>query len=120
MRSLWKYVAPGGLLVISENGSPVGFEIVKEARAILISEVLYPGKIISPCPHMHSCPIASGGWCHFKQRVQTFAKHERNILDAPYSYVVFQKPGELPRELFYFFFTKSTILIFFIFNYFVI
>lgn len=90
IRSLWRHVAPGGVLIISENGSPLGFEIVREARSILINEVIHPGVLIAPCPHMEECPIINS-WCHFKQRVQTLVKTEINYLDVPYSYVAFQK-----------------------------
>jgi len=98
IRSLWRSVRPGGLLVFSEIGSPVGFQMVKHIRNILLEEDI-PGTVIAPCPHQFSCPMGEKNWCHIKQR--TFLlPHERkqnarSYRDVPFSYIVVEKPSVL-------------------------
>ena len=84
--------------MFSEIGSPVGFQMVKFIRDILINEDV-PGKVIAPCPHQFSCPMKEKSWCHIKQRTFLLA-HERktttkSFRDVPFSYIVVQKPSVL-------------------------
>lgn len=101
IRSLWKNVADGGLLVVTETGSPLGFELVKEARSVVLVDDLVPGKMVAPCPHAHACPMTgTGNWCHFKQRVQLLREQGKagvlqNHQDIPYSFAVFQKQASV-------------------------
>jgi len=98
IRSLWRSVRPGGLLVFSEIGSPVGFQMVKHIRSILLEEDV-PGTVIAPCPHQFTCPMGEKNWCHIKQRTFTLPherKHSaRSYRDVPFSYIVVEKPSVL-------------------------
>jgi ribosomal protein RSM22 (predicted rRNA methylase) len=95
---LWRYVAPGGILVLLENGNPLGFELIKTARSAILQEA-HPGKLLAPCPHSLDCQMSELSWCHFKQRVHLL-EHERALTkgkpidkrDIPYSFVIFRKP----------------------------
>jgi len=97
IRSLWKNVADRGVLVVAETGSPLGFELVREARSVVLVDDLVPGRMVAPCPHAEACPMAgTGRWCHFKQRVQLLREQSKagvvqNFQDVPFSYVVLQK-----------------------------
>lgn len=104
IRSLWRSVSPGGLLVFAEIGSPVGFQMVKYIRDILIKEDT-PATIIAPCPHQFSCPMGSANWCHMKQRV-FLLQHERTATtkpyrDVPFTYIVAQKPNVLGLGMYF-------------------
>lgn len=101
IRSLWKNVADGGILVVTETGSPLGFELVREARSVVLVDDLVPGRMVAPCPHAHACPLAgTGKWCHFKQRVQLLREQGKagvvqNHQDIPFSFAVFQKQASV-------------------------
>ena len=60
---LWRKVAPGGILVLIEQGSNAGYELIIQAREYLLhvikQEVEYGdegGYILAPCPHEKFCP----------------------------------------------------------------
>jgi ribosomal protein RSM22 (predicted rRNA methylase) len=107
LRELWSFVAPGGILVVIEPGTPVGFKIIRAARSLLLQLTnnhhpqLTP-QIVAPCPHALSCPMAQNSWCHFVQRIQRIAvlKHSKsratvNWENEKFSYLIFSK-GFLP------------------------
>ncbi len=92
------------VLAIIEPGTPRGFSYVLEARDELIA---LGAHVIAPCPHAASCPMASGDWCHFSQRLERSAFHRRvkaatlPYEDEKFSYFVAAKfpAAELPARI---------------------
>ncbi len=106
MLKLWSLVAPGGVLILVEPGTPVGFKTIVDARATVLAlnrpHVKTPlaemAHVLAPCPHALACPMPATRWCHFKQRtrktalqMQTKLNKEVNFNDEKYSYVVLAK-----------------------------
>jgi ribosomal protein RSM22 (predicted rRNA methylase) len=91
-RSAWE--ATGGLLVIVEPGTTVGFTLIREIRNVLIED---GAALLAPCPHDHPCPITGQDWCHFAARVQRSALHRQlksakhPYEDEKFSYLVFSR-----------------------------
>jgi ribosomal protein RSM22 (predicted rRNA methylase) len=86
--------AAGEALVIIEPGTPRGFSHLLRARDELIKMGAH---IVAPCPHAATCPMASGDWCHFSQRVER-SRHHRLAKsgtmpyeDEKYSYLAVAK-----------------------------
>ena len=95
VKQLWSLVEQGGLLVLIEPGSPVGFKSIRDARDTVLAA---GATMIAPCPHAHVCPMPSTKWCHFKQRIrktplqmQTKMNKAVNYADEKYSYLVASK-----------------------------
>lgn len=106
----WALVAPtGGVLVLVEDGSPEGSRLVRSARKLLLQdggkEEASPSlaRTLAPCPHDRPCPLLSGDWCRFTQRVP-LGRLPRSggsgggrggggsgFKDVAFSYVVLQK-----------------------------
>ncbi|KAM9953464.1 hypothetical protein ACTFIR_008535 [Dictyostelium discoideum] len=107
VRELWSHVKPSGILVLIEPGTPIGFNIIKEARQLILDEEpeilsIYKStkaQVVAPCPHSGKCPMGSLSWCHFSQRVerpvfQKLAKGPHSTMpyeDEKYSYIVLSK-----------------------------
>ncbi|KAM3586768.1 37S ribosomal protein S22 [Umbelopsis sp. WA50703] len=106
LESLWNQT--GDVLVLIERGTPVGFQIIAQAREWILennSDVQEPVvHVVAPCPHDKPCPLFRGeplqpdrDWCHFSQRVERpkflmKTKHSKvNVEDAKYSYVVLRR-----------------------------
>lgn len=88
------------LLAIIEPGTPEGFGNIRSLRRELIAAGAY---IVAPCPHPNECPMQTGDWCHFSERLERTSEHrgaKRGDLgyeDEKYSYVVFSRePVALP------------------------
>ncbi len=80
LQKLWK--AADKLLVIVEPGTTEGFNQLREARKLLISEGAH---IVAPCPHSGECGISEGDWCHFSARVARSKLHKQlKGADVPY------------------------------------
>ena len=80
VEKMWK--AAGKLLLIVENGTPKGYEIIKEIREWAKGEGI---SIAAPCPNVEKCPMDGDDWCHFTCRVARSRTHK--LLkggDAPY------------------------------------
>ncbi len=71
-----------GMVVIVEPGTPAGYARVIAARDQLLA---LGHRVLAPCPHQLTCPLAPGDWCHFGARVNRTALHRR-IKDADLSY----------------------------------
>ncbi|KAN0022516.1 hypothetical protein ACTFIU_004710 [Dictyostelium citrinum] len=121
VRELWNHVKPSGILVLIEPGTPIGFNIIKEARQLILDqepEVISIHKstkaqVVAPCPHSGKCPMGSLSWCHFSQRVerpvfQKLAKGPHSTMpyeDEKYSYIVLSKvvhssiPNQLEKQI---------------------
>eukprot|EP01101_Sappina_pedata_P005740 TRINITY_DN2700_c0_g1_i1.p1 TRINITY_DN2700_c0_g1~~TRINITY_DN2700_c0_g1_i1.p1 ORF type:complete len:677 (+),score=227.32 TRINITY_DN2700_c0_g1_i1:97-2031(+) len=109
VRALWDRVAVGGFFVIVESGGPTGFEIVKDARHLLLNhkDTYQSSTVIAPCAHNHKCPKADGvQWCSFQQRVHRFLLQQRTISkplqnweDEKFSFVVIQKVGQKHEDI---------------------
>lgn len=90
--SLWKKSAR--YLVLIEPGTPEGFERISTARSLLLQK---GGSILAPCPHQKSCPILSGDWCHFSQRIERSSLHRKlkrgslGYEDEKFSYLIMGK-----------------------------
>ncbi len=70
------------MLVIVENGTPQGYEIINDIRE---KAAEWGAEIAAPCPNVRLCPIKGGDWCHFTCRVARSKAHK--LLkggDAPY------------------------------------
>ncbi|MEQ1754157.1 MAG: small ribosomal subunit Rsm22 family protein [Micropepsaceae bacterium] len=77
---LWRCTAK--VLVIIEPGTPLGFDIIRRIRAILIEAGAYT---IAPCPHDLTCPMTGTDWCHRPVRVLRSEIHRR-VKDADLAY----------------------------------
>ncbi|KAL6784836.1 hypothetical protein ACKKBF_B03425 [Auxenochlorella protothecoides x Auxenochlorella symbiontica] len=78
---LWARVAPGGVLLLVEPGTPAGSRAVAAARTQVL-EAAADGEgsgagqgrrahVLAPCPHDGACPLEGAAtWCHFVQRFQ--------------------------------------------------
>lgn len=102
VRDLQSRLSPGGVLVLIERGTPLGFESIARAREILLRAK--DGHVVAPCPHDGTCPMYRQGhqperrqWCHFSQRLQRPAylqktKHAKdNTEDCTYAYLVYRQ-----------------------------
>src|SRR5205085_334022 len=71
-----------GVLLVVEAGTPAGFAIVRKARNLLLEA---GAQTIAPCPHDFPCPLPSGDWCHFGQRLprQEFHRLAKQV-ELPY------------------------------------
>ena len=100
VQSLWDATAPGGYVVIIEDGTAAGFETVLLARAVLTART---GKVVAPCLHSGTCALQGSVTrhrvCRFVQRLNRplflrIAKPLPNgFEDEHFSYVIVQKPG---------------------------
>jgi ribosomal protein RSM22 (predicted rRNA methylase) len=72
-----------GTLLIVEPGTPAGWRRILNARRQLIDS---GARIIAPCVHELTCPIAEPDWCHFSRRVARSRLHRLT------------KGGEVPWE----------------------
>lgn len=108
--SMWEHLDPGGLLIVVEPGTPIGFKVVRQIRSTLM-ELADTSKnaetkptIVGPCPHAHRCPMSQTTWCHFIQRVERSATLRstksavQNWENEKFSYMAISK-GPLPGEL---------------------
>lgn len=92
LRKLWE--GCGSLLVIVEPGTPVGFDIVRKARELLLAQ---GAAMLAPCPHGGQCPMQGGNWCHFSARVARSRLHRQikgadmAYEDEKYSYIALAK-----------------------------
>ncbi len=80
VEKLWQ--AAENLLVIVENGTPKGYEIIKEIREWARENGIC---VFAPCPNVDKCPMEKEDWCHFTCRVARTKAHK--LLkggDAPY------------------------------------
>jgi ribosomal protein RSM22 (predicted rRNA methylase) len=109
IRSLWARVRPGGVLVVIEPGTPIGFGCVREARHVVLGVGEFAkeaggGTIegrattIAPCPHDGKCPLdVASTWCHFGQRVRrtTLLRASKNATnnfeDEKFSYAILER-----------------------------
>ena len=98
IRQLWDKVAPGGILVVAEPGTPKGSLLVRRARALILevarrdmeqkarrlgmepSDEDVEAYVVAPCQHDKACPMKESNreegfstWCHFPQRIMRSA-----------------------------------------------
>ena len=103
IRQLWDKVAPGGILVVVEPGTPRGSALVRRARALVLEvarrdmeqnarRMNLPPDLsaveayaVAPCQHDGACPIKEehredgfATWCHFPQRALR-SKYAREV-----------------------------------------
>jgi ribosomal protein RSM22 (predicted rRNA methylase) len=93
-RSRWDLVTTAArgahAVVVVEPGTPAGHARVLGAREALLAVGM---RIVAPCPHQASCPLAAPDWCHFATRVNRSALHRRvkraslGYEDEKFSYV---------------------------------
>lgn len=104
LAQLWERLERGGVLIIIEPGTPLGFEYIRRARAQLLGQP--EASVVAPCPHAQACPMAANSWCHFAQRVQRTpwqmkAKRDASVNweDEKFSYVALRKaPTKAPAD----------------------
>ena len=106
VKNLYSRLAPGGVLVIVDCGTPTGFRFIHRIREQFIVEKNLDCHIVAPCSHEKACPLALTGrdWCHFDQGVRRlphylYSKGSRknNIDYEKFSYLVMRKGVESPR-----------------------
>jgi len=106
VKQFWRRLAPGGILVIIDHGTPTGFRFIHHMRELFISSIgTEHFHFVAPCPHEGMCPLAVTGrdWCHFAQRVfrtkpkvyNKGARH-RAVEEAKFSFLCIRK-SEGPR-----------------------
>jgi len=107
IQALWQKLAPGGVMVLVEPGSPKGFRFVHDFREWIRNKPREEASIIGPCPHHGVCPQAEPHhmWCNFEQRIAhypstVFAKHPKQ---GPYqaekfSYLIVKKGKIIESE----------------------
>jgi ribosomal protein RSM22 (predicted rRNA methylase) len=95
IREVWKKIP---LLILVEPGTPKGFQIIREARQMLIDEGAF---ILAPCTHRLKCPISGSDWCHFAARIERSKLHRMlkegslGYEDEKFSYLIAsRKEGE--------------------------
>ncbi|CAD7964222.1 unnamed protein product [Amoebophrya sp. A25] len=106
IRNLWNRLAPGGVLMLVERGTPTGFRFMHHTREMFIEEMgTQHFHFVAPCPHESMCPLAVTGrdWCHFSQRVgrlspKVYCKGSRakNMENEKFSFLAIRR-GPGPR-----------------------
>lgn len=80
-------------LLITEPGTPEGFQTILKARSFLKTQGAF---FIAPCGHNGPCPLAAHpkDWCHFSVRVERTHAHQSikkgtlNYEDEKFSYLI--------------------------------
>ena len=67
IRSLWRHVAPRGLLVVVEPATPTGGAVVAAARTLTLASRA-PAHVVAPCMQDGGCPLPRGRVCRSGQR----------------------------------------------------
>jgi ribosomal protein RSM22 (predicted rRNA methylase) len=62
----------GGVLLVVEPGTPVGWQRILVVRDCLIA---LGAHIVAPCAHAEGCPLIAPDWCHFSRRVARSRTH---------------------------------------------
>lgn len=100
LRKAWS--CANKFLAVIEPGTPRGFAVIDKFRSAVISN---SARIIAPCPHQDSCPMATAGdWCHFSQRVERTSQHRQlkggtlGYEDEKFSYLIASKMTDGPTE----------------------
>ncbi|CAN0419285.1 unnamed protein product, partial [Ectocarpus sp. 12 AP-2014] len=79
---MWSLVAPGGVLVLVEDGSAKGSHTVRSARHMVLrpsapapeegkkNERQVPPRpyVVGPCRHDKECPLQAGEFCRLQQK----------------------------------------------------
>lgn len=92
LSTLWKCTKKA--LVIVEPGTPSGYAKLMKIREIMKN---LGGYLWAPCPHMNTCPLLKGDWCHFSVRVPRSSFHRKlksadlGYEDEKFSYLIFGK-----------------------------
>lgn len=94
------WAATNQVIAVIEPGTPHGFEKIRMIRDWLLTKGAF---LVAPCPHHKVCPMATGDWCHFSERVERSALHRKvkdvdmGYEDEKFSYIVASKePVVLP------------------------
>jgi ribosomal protein RSM22 (predicted rRNA methylase) len=110
---LWERLAPNGILVFIEPGTPDGFASIRTIRNLLLAADKEECQILAPCTHKGSCPMerfpslqrgkkdnddeddeilaTKRGYCSF---VQSMPPREGRIKSEKFSYLVMQKKSQ--------------------------
>ncbi|PXF47916.1 Methyltransferase-like protein 17, mitochondrial [Gracilariopsis chorda] len=121
VKSLWSRTAPGGLLIVVEDGTAAGFEIVSFARDLLLryndaetvkaehldsnssghKDRATQARVVAPCLHSRTCPLRGSitrrRICRFQQRLNRplFSRNARPLPtgyeDEYFSFIAIQK-----------------------------
>jgi ribosomal protein RSM22 (predicted rRNA methylase) len=98
---LLAFQAANERLVIIEPGTPKGFRALLEIRSHLLEHKAF---LQAPCPHLLTCPLKEGDWCHFSTRVSRSSLHRRmkegslGYEDEKFFYLIFSKKAhDLPE-----------------------
>ena len=116
IENLFQRLAPGGILMVVDCGTPTGFRYMHRIRELFILRQLERARkltegakdwhFVAPCPHENACPLALTGkdWCHFDQQVRRLphsvyqkGASKNNTDFEKYSYLVIRK-GQGPRD----------------------
>lgn len=97
IKNLWKMTKD--ILILIEPGTPLGFDLIREARSILLKQP--KSNIIAPCTHHFQCPMIETSWCHFSVRYDRvkFQRITKEMTlaygDEKFSYIVLSKKKHL-------------------------
>lgn len=61
-----------GMLLLVEPGSRDGFGRLRRCRDVLLDA---GARVLAPCPHDSTCPMADPDWCHFSERLPRSRDH---------------------------------------------
>ena len=121
---LFELLEVGGYLVIVEQGNPQGSHAVRSARKLILDTFNTEGQenekdnaaevlkmilpppfgyrqedigahVIAPCTHDRPCPLSTGTWCSFSQKV--YSGIIRKAAEEKFSYVIIQKTSKSGR-----------------------
>lgn len=96
-------------LVLIDRGTPIGFEVISNARQQILDIVSKAGQcayILAPCAHELKCPLigVAGRWCsapqkvHLSPIVRSIRGNKYNHEDIKFSYVVIKRGKRPPAE----------------------
>eukprot|EP00903_Cladosiphon_okamuranus_P009917 g9414.t3 len=121
---MWSLVAPGGALVLVEDGSAKGSHTVRSARQMVLrpsapsteqeeDKSVRGGRrgrrvekatprpyVVGPCRHDMECPLQAGELCRFQQKVPWNAVNVTRsaVRSVPFSYVSIRKGPPMHEE----------------------
>lgn len=104
-QKLQSTLSPEDVLVLIEPGTPAGYQYLLEARTSFLASQNQTFHLLAPCPHAQQCPLPSGDWCHFAERLPRSSLHrflkggERNFEDEKYAYLILSgTPATAPHQ----------------------
>lgn len=98
LQNLWNKTET--FLIIVEQGSLAGFQVINEAREFILNSKRNPGYVVSPCPNDNVCPryLEQNTPCNFLMKYESLKNSNKSEVSADiFSYVVLKK-GKRPED----------------------